>query len=111
MTTRLCINPTERYAIVWSDAELESRQHAYYWITPASMRRLLQVTSSTAWRVTHRAGDELFIEEQPYGVYYTSCAGHQAIRIQQDGGYIVAFAINNTGDSLYKRLCCAGGNV
>ena len=51
----LCVNPAERYAIVWNG----KHYGPYYWITPASLCRLLTLTSNPQWRQTVIAGDEV----------------------------------------------------
>jgi hypothetical protein len=60
MITHLCINPQAQYCIVWRG----DHHGAYFWITPASMRRLARLTTGPLWRQTGIVGGEHWLEVQ-----------------------------------------------
>ncbi len=54
MSAQVCFNPDARYCMIWRG----DHRGAYYWITPASMRRLYHLLNCPAWQPTGVVGGE-----------------------------------------------------
>lgn len=61
--TKLCLNPTARYVIVWRTRLHGKRYGRYHWVSPASIRRLIMLTETPLWRRTHQHAGEHYLEQ------------------------------------------------
>lgn len=51
----LCVNPRAQYLMVWRG---DRRTGAHFWISPASMARLMRVIARSSFKQTAIVGDE-----------------------------------------------------